>query len=77
MLLAGAPALAADADEDAAAKEIIVTAQRRQQTMIEVPQSVSVVNGEVLQRQQAASFLDYAALVRASPSPRPTQGNRG
>lgn len=74
MLLAGAPALAADADDDAAAKEIIVTAQRRQQTMIEVPQSVSVVNGEALQRQQAASFLDYAALV---PGFTVTQANPG
>jgi len=43
--------------------EIIVTAQRRAQTLIEVPQSVSVIGGDTLERQAAASFQDYAALV--------------
>jgi len=42
---------------------IVVTAQRRTQTLIEVPQSISVVGGETLERQQATSFADYAALV--------------
>ena len=48
-------------DEDQAA--IVVTAQRRVQTLIEIPQSISVVGGETLERQQATSFADYAALV--------------
>ena len=48
----------ADADE-----EIIVTAQKREQTLIDVPQSVSVVGGETLERQQATSFQDYLKLV--------------
>ena len=42
---------------------IVVTAQRRVQTLIEVPQSISVVGGDTLERQQATSFADYAALV--------------
>jgi iron complex outermembrane receptor protein len=61
---------AADTDQN----EIIVTAQRRVQTLLEVPQSVSVVGGETLERQQATSFLDYAQLV---PGLSITQDNPG
>jgi iron complex outermembrane recepter protein len=43
--------------------DVVVTAQRRTQTLFEVPQSISVVGGEVLERQQARSFQDYAALI--------------
>jgi outer membrane receptor protein involved in Fe transport len=53
---------------------IIVTAQRRAQTLIEVPQSVSVVGGDTLERQEATSFQDYAALV---PGLNITQENPG
>jgi iron complex outermembrane receptor protein len=63
----------AEATQDRAAAEetaesedpnvIVVTAQRRVQTLLEVPQSISVVGGETLERQQATSFADYAALV--------------
>lgn len=42
---------------------IYVTAERRTQRLIEVPQSVSAVGEETLERQQADSFLDYAPLV--------------
>src|SRR6185295_3593717 len=42
---------------------ILVTAQRRAQTLIQVPQSVSVIGGETLERQAATTFLDYAALI--------------
>jgi outer membrane receptor protein involved in Fe transport len=51
---------APDAQAD---EEIIVTAQKREQTLFEIPQAVSVVSGERLERQQATSFADYAALV--------------
>ena len=72
----------ADAARDAAEPEpgdetrgdIIVTAQRREQTLFEVPQSISVVGGETLDRQQARSFLDYAQLV---PGLNVTQENPG
>ncbi|MFL6854142.1 MAG: TonB-dependent receptor [Sphingomicrobium sp.] len=66
-----AVAATAEAAQDPAAAEpanegpdvIVVTAQRRVQTLIEVPQSISVVGGDTLERQQATSFADYAALV--------------
>lgn len=44
-------------------QDIVVTAQKREQTLFEIPQSISVVGGETLERQQATSFVDYAALV--------------
>lgn len=43
--------------------EIVVTAQKREQTLAEIPQSISVIGGEKLEQQQATSFIDYAALV--------------
>lgn len=55
-------------------EEIIVTAQRREQTLMEVPQSISVVGGEALERQAAVSFMDYAALI---PGFTVTQDNPG
>jgi outer membrane receptor protein involved in Fe transport len=57
------PALAADAAESSSPEEILVTAQRREQILAEVPQSLSVVGGPVLERQQATSFIDFASLV--------------
>ncbi len=71
LMLAGAPVLAAEAESG---DEIIVTAQRREQVLFDVPQSISVVGGEALQRQQAVSFLDYAATV---PGLNITQTNPG
>ncbi len=44
-------------------EDIIVTAQKREQTLVDVPQSVSVVSGKALERNQATSFQDYAKLV--------------
>jgi iron complex outermembrane recepter protein len=44
-------------------EEVIVTAQKRAQALIDVPQSVSVVDGGMLERQQASSFQDYLKLV--------------
>jgi outer membrane receptor protein involved in Fe transport len=61
-----APATADPATQEETAaptRDIIVTAQKREQTLFEVPQSISVVGGETLERQQATSFVDYAALV--------------
>lgn len=42
---------------------IIVTAQKRAQVLIDVPQSVSVVSGATLEKQQAKTFADYLKLV--------------
>src|SRR5436190_4073557 len=53
---------------------IIVTAQRRAQSLIEVPQSVSVISGAKLEEQQAKSFLEYSQLI---PGFNVTQDNPG
>ena len=61
--VASAAAASAAAAQEGEDDVIVVTAQRRVQALIEVPQSISVVGGETLERQQATSFADYAALV--------------
>lgn len=74
------PAFAADNEQELAQEssarggDIIVTAQRREQTLFEVPQAISVVSAEILERQQATSFIDFAALV---PGFTVTQANPG
>jgi iron complex outermembrane recepter protein len=44
-------------------EEVIVTAQKRAEALIDVPQSVSVVDERMLERNQAASLGDYLKLV--------------
>ena len=51
-----------DHDGESAA-DIIVTAQWREQALIDVPQSVSVVPGRMLERQQFRSVADFQQLV--------------
>ena len=53
---------------------IVVTAQRREQLLIDVPQSISVIGEQTLDRQVARSFIDYAQLV---PGLTVTQDNPG
>jgi iron complex outermembrane recepter protein len=55
-------------------EDIIVTAQKREQTLIAVPQSVSVVSGGALERNSAQTFQDYLKLV---PGLQATQSNPG
>src|SRR4051812_7303945 len=43
--------------------DIVVTAQKRTQNLIDVPQSISVVPGTLLEQRHATSLVDYAALV--------------
>ena len=54
--------------------EIVVTAQKRSQTLIDVPQSVSVVSGATLEQQGATNFADYLKNV---PSLQLVQGTPG
>ena len=54
--------------------DIVVTAQKRTEFLAEIPQSISVVGEDTLERQQARSFSDYAELV---PSLSITQSNPG
>ncbi|MDY6922377.1 MAG: TonB-dependent receptor [Pseudomonadota bacterium] len=60
-----APAVAQVAGPAAAATldEVIVTAQKREQRLLDVPQSVSVVSAEMLQTVQAQRFADYFTRV--------------
>lgn len=49
--------------ENSGSEVIVVTAQKRPQVLLEVPQSISVVSGATLEEQNASSFLDYLKLV--------------
>jgi outer membrane receptor protein involved in Fe transport len=66
-------AWAQDADADVG-DEIVVTAQKRTQTLIDVAQSVSVVSGATLEQQGATNFSDYLKNV---PSLQLVQGTPG
>ncbi|HEX3676156.1 MAG TPA: TonB-dependent receptor plug domain-containing protein, partial [Sphingomicrobium sp.] len=48
---------------DENSQEIVVTAQKRAQLLLDVPSSVTVVGGDTLDRQQAKDFQDYVSLV--------------
>ncbi len=66
-LLVQAPAFAADAEGPKSnvsiVEEIVVTAQKREQTLIDIPQAISVISGATLENQQATNFTDYLKLV--------------
>ena len=60
------PAMAQESNEAKGGETssvIIVTAQKREQLLADIPQSISVVSGESLEQQEASSFLDYVSLV--------------
>ena len=59
---AAASTAAAEAPENQG-EEIVVTAQKRPQVLIDVPQSITVVSGATLENQQATNFQDYLKLV--------------
>lgn len=61
VLLAGATDVRAA--DTATIEEIVVTAQKRAEALIDVPLSITAVDGSVLERQQAANFQDYLKLV--------------
>ena len=52
---------ASDAEADNG--EIIVTAQKREQALLDVPQSVSVISAETLQDLHATQFSDYLTRI--------------
>ncbi|NJS13293.1 MAG: hypothetical protein HC788_00330 [Sphingopyxis sp.] len=56
-------AVSAQEAEDKADGEIIVTAQRREQAIIDVPLSVTALSRADLTRAQVDTLADYAALV--------------
>ncbi len=49
--------------EQISSEDIVVTAQKRTQTLIDVPQAISVIGGDTLARQHATTFQDYLKLV--------------
>lgn len=62
------PAAAAPAEQPAqdvpvGTQDIVVTAQKRAQVLLDVPQSITVVSGQALEDQHANSFEDYLKLV--------------
>jgi len=67
--LAATPAFAEDAPASApaptakAGEEIVVTAEKREQTLLEVPQAITAVSGDTLEQQHATNFSDYVKLV--------------
>ncbi|HVI97562.1 MAG TPA: TonB-dependent receptor [Sphingomonas sp.] len=70
-----APADASDTSQEAATPaDIIVTAQKRSQTLIDVPQSVSVVSAATLEQQHATNFSDY---LKDVPNLQLVQGTPG
>jgi iron complex outermembrane receptor protein len=73
-LIVSQAASAQDGQRGESEEEIVVTAQKREQTLLEIPQSITVVGADRLERQQATSFVDYAALV---PGLSLQQGNPG
>jgi outer membrane receptor protein involved in Fe transport len=72
-LLMGATTVQA-ADEQTIA-EIVVTAQKRSEALIDVPLSITAVDGGLLERQQASNFQDYLKLVPGLQLDQNTPGN--
>lgn len=70
-LLSGTPALAqtadqpagASADESSATQDIVVTAQRREQSLLKVPLAISVVGNEALQSKGISASSELASAV--------------
>jgi outer membrane receptor protein involved in Fe transport len=64
---AAAQAQAAPAQDQNAgnqnSEEIIVTAQKRPQLLLDVPSSVTVISGDTLDKQKAVDFKDFVSLV--------------
>lgn len=60
-LMSGGAVLAAD--DPTELDVVVVTAQKREQSLIDVPQSISVVSGSTLEEMQAVTFSDYLKLV--------------
>ena len=66
LILAGASFGSTAAAQEQAAiplEEVIVTAQKREQALAEIPMSITVLDGDILARQQADNFQDMLALV--------------
>ncbi len=74
VIMASPATIRAQDAEQFATDEIVVTAQKRTQTLIDVAQSVSVVSSATLEQQGATNFSDYLKNV---PSLQLVQGTPG
>lgn len=61
--LPAAPALAQDGGEEGALEEVIVTAQRRAESLMDVPIAISAVSAEAIEKQNVQSVEDVLAQV--------------
>ena len=59
----GAPVAYAQDSDLQALEEIIVTAQKREQALADIPMSITVLTGDALERQQADNFQDLVAMI--------------
>lgn len=57
------PSVSAQEQPGTALEEIVVTAQKRTETLAEVPMSITVLSGDKLEREQADNFRDLVAMV--------------
>ncbi len=53
----------AQEEEAGLLEEVVVTAQKREQTLDKIPMSITVLGGDLLERQQAFDFEDMTALI--------------
>ncbi len=58
-----AAAAGAETSGTTSLNEVVVTAQKRNQALADIPMSVSVLAGEALERQQAVDFQDLASMI--------------
>lgn len=58
----GSAAIAQE-EETPALEEVVVTAQKREQSLEEIPMSITVLGGALLDRQQAFNFADMVMLI--------------
>jgi iron complex outermembrane recepter protein len=72
LLMGATTVYAADTETIA---EIVVTAQKRTEALIDVPLSITAVDGGTLERQQATNFQDYLKLVPGLQLSQSTPGN--
>lgn len=63
--MSAAPAAAQEASENADSNVIIVSAQKRDQDVLEVPTAVSVVTADVIEAAQVNTFYDLARVAPA------------
>ena len=54
---------AAQEENSVALEEVVVTAQKREQSLAEIPMSITVLGGDLLERQQVFNFEDMTALI--------------